>query len=108
MQGERSENGIFLRGEAAEVPSFSHHNHGEDYWTFPIAVRRFSGTFDRLNVVLPASLLEGMTLNRGDTVEVTGEVRSYNNRTGEGSRLVITVYARTLEKREGNMRTGCT
>lgn len=101
MQGEESGNSLFLRGVVVEVPALSHHNHGEDYWTFPIAVRRFSGNFDTLNVILPESLQEACPLNRGDTVEVTGEVRSYNNRTGTGSRLVISVYARTLEPAEG-------
>ena len=101
MQEERSGNTVFLRGEVAAAPSLSHHNHGEDYWTFPMAVRRFSGNFDTLNIIVTAALLEQHPLNRGDTVEVTGEVRSYNNRSGTGSRLVISVYARSVERGDG-------
>lgn len=98
MQEERSENGVLLRGEVVASPVLSHQNHGQDYFIFPIAVRRFSGNFDTLNVVAPQSVIDRCLLNRGDTVEVSGEVRSYNNRTGSGSRLIITVYARSIEQ----------
>lgn len=40
---------------------------------------------------------EGKALPQpGDYLEVTGEVRSFNNRSGVGSRLVITVLARSV------------
>ena len=44
-------NRIFLRGRMAARPALSHANHGVDYFTFPLAVRRLSGAEDRLNVV---------------------------------------------------------
>lgn len=100
MQDGQRENEAFLRGEVVTAPGFSHRNHGREYGTFCLAVRRFSGVFDRLNVIAPMEMLDQCPLTLGDTVQVRGEVRSYNNRTGEGSRLVITVYARAID-REG-------
>ena len=96
MRTSWNENHAVLRGTAAEKPVFSHTNHGVDFWVFPLSVPRLSGTEDRLNVLAPRSLLEQSPLFPGRHVEVTGEVRTFNNRTGPGSRLVITLLARTL------------
>lgn len=96
-----SQNQIFLRGFAAEPPRFSHESHGVSYDTFPLSVPRLSGAADVLNVLAPRPLLEPLALAEGELVELTGEVRSFNNRSGQGSRLVISVLARTLARSEG-------
>ena len=100
MRTSWNENHAVLRGTAAAEPVFSHTNHGVDFFLFPLTVPRLSGAEDRINVVAPAPLLEGSPLSPGGWVEVTGEVRTFNNRTGPGSRLVITLLARTLAETE--------
>jgi len=64
-----------------------------DYYIAPLRVPRLSGTDDVLNIVTadpaPAVWMPGRW------VSVQGEVRSYNNRSGQGSKLVITVLARS-------------
>ena len=96
MQTSWNENHAALRGTVDALPAFSHENHGVAYQVFPLAVPRLSGTVDRLNVVAARPLLEACPLSPGDRVEVLGEVRSFNNRTGPGSRLVITLFARSV------------
>ena len=96
MQTCWNENHAALRGTVDALPIFSHENHGVEYQVFPLAVPRLSGTVDRLNVVAARPLLERRPLTPGDRVEVQGEVRSFNNRTGPGSRLVITLFARSV------------
>ena len=96
MQTCWNENHAALRGTVDALPVFSHENHGVEYQVFPLAVPRLSGTVDRLNVVAARPLLERRPLTPGDRVEVQGEVRSFNNRTGPGSRLVITLFARSV------------
>ncbi len=96
MQTSWNENHAALRGTVASPPAFSHENHGVSYDIFPLRVPRLSGTEDRLNVVAARPLLENCPLSPGDQVEVQGEVRSFNNRTGPGSRLVITLFARSI------------
>jgi len=96
MQTEWNENKIFLRGRVAASPQPSHTNHGVVYHMFPLTVCRLSGAEDQINVVVSAPLLERVPLAEGDRVALTGQVRSYNNKSGVGSRLVITVYAREL------------
>ena len=100
MRTTWNENHAVLRGTAAAEPVFSHTNHGVDFFVFPLSVPRLSGTEDRLNVLVPQSLLEEHALTPGQRVEVAGEVRTFNNRTGPGSRLVITLLARTLAHTE--------
>lgn len=100
MRTSWNENHAVLRGTAAAEPVFSHTNHGVDFFLFPLTVPRLSGAEDRLNVVAPAPLLADFPLTSGRQVEVTGEVRTFNNRTGPGSRLVITLLARALTETE--------
>lgn len=101
MKSERGENQIFLRGRVADMPRFSHESHGVEYDVFPLAVPRLSGTEDRLNVLASHPMLATLCPRVGDLVEVRGEVRSYNNRSGIGSRLVISVLARSVTEGEG-------
>lgn len=101
MQMAWNENHITLVGLVGEPPVRSHENHGVTYDRFPLRVRRLSGAEDVLNVVAARSLLEERQVEENDLLCVQGEVRSYNNRSGTGSRLVITVYARTLEEGQG-------
>ena len=96
MQTGWNENRALLCGTVAGEPVLSHENHGVSYDVFPLSVPRLSGAEDRLNVVAARPLLMDCPLAPGDRVEVQGEVRSFNNRTGPGSRLVITLFARSL------------
>lgn len=101
MQTEWNENRIVLHGRVCQDPAPSHTNHGEAYMKFPLAVRRLSGAEDRVNVVVSAALLERCPLAEGVALTVEGEVRSFNNKSGVGSRLVISVYARQLRREAG-------
>lgn len=95
MDEFRGENKIVLRGQPAGLPAPSHRNHGVDYYIVPLRVPRLSGVDDVLNLVTSCpdpGLWDG---NRW--VCVQGEVRSYNNRTGQGSKLVITVLVRSAQ-----------
>ena len=101
MQTGWNENRALLCGTVAGEPVLSHENHGVSYDVFPLWVPRLSGAEDRLNVVAARPLLTDCPLAPGDRVEVQGEVRSFNNRSGVGSRLVISVYARQMHREPG-------
>lgn len=101
MENGRMENAVTLHGRLDGCPQVSHSNHGERFWTFPLTVCRLSGAQDRPNVLVPERVLEACPLTRGDEVTVQGEVRSFNNRSGQGSRLVITVLARYVVREGG-------
>jgi primosomal replication protein N len=91
-----NENHISLVGYAGGDAQPSHETHGISYFRFPLRVSRLSGTEDVLNVLVARSLLEQCPVEKGTTLTVEGEVRSYNNRSGTGSKLVIAVFARAL------------
>ena len=93
MDEFRGENKIVLRGQTAGAPVRSHQNHGVEYYVVPLRVPRLSGVDDMLNLVTP----DPAAWTVGQWMSVQGEVRSYNNRTGQGSKLVITVLARSAQ-----------
>ena len=95
MDEFRGENKILLRGQTAGKPALSHQNHGVDYYVVPLRVPRLSGVDDVLNLV--TSDPDRELWASGQWVSVEGEVRSYNNRTGQGSKLVITVLVRAAQ-----------
>lgn len=95
-------NCIQLHGHVGSSPVFSHANHGVEFYRFPLCVSRLSGAEDRVYVVAAKELLEECPgLRVREEVTVRGEVRTFNNRSGIGSRLVISVFARELYRECG-------
>ncbi len=94
-------NSLLLIGTLAGRPLFSHSSRGAAFWQFPLSVLRLSGTADVLNVLMRQELLEQLPIAEGDKLLVRGELRSFNNRRGEGARLVITAWAKELLLCEG-------
>lgn len=85
-----------LRGRALAAPRISHANHGVTYYVFPLEVERLSGATDTLNVVLSQDLLLSCPVEPGEAYTCMGEVRSFNNHTGVGGRLIITFFAKRI------------
>lgn len=96
MRTDWNENQALLVGEAVTEPEFSHESHGEDFFRLPVKSLRLSGAEDVINVIASRTLLERCPVRTGERVSVAGEVRSYNNNSGVGSRLVITLFAQEL------------
>ncbi len=88
-----------LRGTLAGPPELSHISRGTEYHTLTLITRRLSGARDRANVILPAGLLPCVP-EPGETLWLRGELRSFNNRSGSGSRLMLYVYAQELAPSE--------
>lgn len=95
-------NSIFLRGRLAAPPALSHINHGVEFFLLPLTVCRLSGAVDTLHVVASRQQLDALPpLEEGCPLTVRGDVRTFNNRSGVGSRLVISVFAKELSREEG-------
>ena len=92
-------NDLLLAGTALDAPVLSHENHGQRFYRFSLEVPRLSGQADVLPVLLPENLL--LPLAPGSPVQIRGQLRSFNNRSGVGSRLVLTVYAQEAEPGDG-------
>ncbi len=102
MEAMTENNFVSLCGCAADWPSYSHSSRGQDFFLLPLAVRRLSGTEDLLNLTLRRELMESASLSPGDRLRVAGELRSFNRRQGEGARLVLTVFVRSISPGEGD------
>ncbi len=98
---EPNKNKILLRGRLAAPPALSHVNHGVEYLMLPLTVCRLSGAEDTLHVIAPRDRLETFSLDTGAPLTVRGEVRTFNNRSGVGRRLVVSVFAKELSQEEG-------
>lgn len=98
---EYSVNRITLRGVLAQLPRFSHENHGKRFYTFPLEVERLSGAMDTLPVLLPEHVLCEMDLTGGGMLEVSGQIRTFNNRDSRERKLVVSVYAEALTSCDG-------
>lgn len=79
-------------GQVLTQPQPSHVNHGQSFSRFLLSVPRLSGQEDCLPVIVPQPLLELCPLSPGAAVTVTGQLRSFNNRSGQGPRLVVSVW----------------
>ena len=101
MDESNIRNHAVLRGILAAAPAFSHMSRGERFYTFPVETRRLSGTADTINVIARESLLRSAEIMEAGRIQVTGELRSFNNKRGEGARLVITVFAKELGFTDG-------
>ena len=90
-----SRNEVQVAGVALEDPAWSHENHGMQFYRFMLQVPRLSGQADILPVLLPEQLRSAV--KKDLPVRGQGQLRSFNNRSGMGNRLVLTIYAQTVE-----------
>ena len=90
-------NTVELVGTVAELPVFSHENHGQVFYRFPLLTERLSGETDRVDILTLAPAAPAPQ----HRIRVLGQLRSYNNRTGIGARLVISVLANVITEAEG-------
>ena len=98
---EQWENQITLRGDLADMPVFSHENHGKKFYKFFLEVERLSGAVDTLPVIAELSVLEQMDLTAGSRIRAEGQIRSHNITDDTGRHLLIFVFATELCAEDG-------
>ena len=89
-----TKNEVLLEGLVLGEPEWSHENHGAQFYRVYLQVPRLSGQMDLLPVLLPGGLAAQAA--EGRLLRLRGQLRSFNNRSGVGSRLVLTVYSQRL------------
>ena len=93
---EKTNNFAVLKGEIKSLPQLSHTLMEENFYLFPLEVKRLSGSYDTINITLSEKLLRICKIEIGDIVEITGQFRSYNNYSGIGSKLILTLFAHDI------------
>lgn len=97
MVGNIIENNVVtICGKIVSNLQFSHEVYGEGFYYFMVDVPRLSDSFDKIPVTVSERLITKQKLEIGKMIEVEGQFRSYNSYTGEGNRLILTVFAREI------------
>lgn len=90
-------NTILITGTARTSAEYSHSVYGEAFYRLTLDAKRLSGVADSIPVTVSERLLLDMPVEEDMRFFVRGQIRSYNQRTESGSRLIITVFAREFE-----------
>ena len=101
------ENEVLLSGIAATDALPAHSSRGRNYFGFVLEVCRLSGATDRLNIIIPEDKLPPSGIHAGDSLTISGQIRSFNNKSGQGSRLVISVYVMSIADGGGEHENTC-
>lgn len=99
---EHITNAIKLRGTLCGLPELSHENHGKKFYRFCLEVPRLSGAIDVLPVIAEEDILNRFDLSAGETLTVTGQVRSHNQRSDGIRHLLIFVFASSVVAEDGD------
>ena len=98
MQDIHTTNKAEIIGVIASEFSFSHEAYNESFFKFTVCVKRLSDMHDDIAITASEHLLHGLNLTRGDEVHIMGQYRSYNNFTGIGNRLILTLFAKEVRR----------
>jgi len=95
-------NRVLLQGTVVSEPAFSHSVLGEDFYECFLQSNRLSGTDDVLPITFSSRI--GTNVEKGERLEIDGQIRSYNKPDEERgrNRLVLTIFAREIRKLEEN------
>ena len=93
MQNNRA----YVAGRVISAPVFSHEVLGEKFFDMVVAVKRLSDHEDEIPVTVSDRLMRDASLDVGDSVGVSGQLRSYNKQAEGRSKLVLRVFARELD-----------
>lgn len=101
MINDNTENNkITMAGTVLDEPEFSHEVYGERFFVFSLAVPRLSETMDIIPVTISEKFFAGVNVEKGTKLLIGGQFRSYNNYSGEGNKLILTVFVRSIEEVE--------
>lgn len=90
-------NYVKLLGEVEDEPKFSHRVYEESFYTFPLRVHRLSEACDIIMITISEHLMPAADIRYGSRVYLEGSYRSYNNFSGVGNKLVLTVFVKFIE-----------
>ena len=89
-------NKITACGQIKSPLQFSHKTYGEAFYTFELGIERRSGYVDEINVMISERLIYETPLQVGDFVEITGQIRTYNETVEGRNKLNVVVLAREI------------
>ena len=89
-------NKAVVSGLVMTPPAFSHKTYGEAFYTFVLGIERRSGYVDEIRVMISERLIYEREPREDDFVEITGQVRTYNETVEGRNKLNVTIFAREI------------
>ena len=93
---ENPNNRIIATGRLEGELELSHEVMNEPFYTGTLAVKRLSGTIDRLPITIPGKLMGLLPEDREQLLLVNGQVRSYNKVIDGAGRLMVTLFVQGM------------
>ena len=93
-------NYLTLVGRVTSEKKFSHEIYGERFYSFDLSTPRLSGNADIIPVTVSERLINDDMMAIGSKLLIKGQFRSYNSYENEKNRLILTVFAKDIEKLE--------
>ena len=93
-------NYLTLVGKVTSEKQFSHEIYGERFYLFDLSIPRLSGNADIIPVTVSERLINDEMMQIGTKLLIKGQFRSYNSYENEKNRLILTVFAKDIEKLE--------
>lgn len=90
-------NEVHVIGRVKEDPQFDHEVCGEKFFKTHISIERTSGTIDLIPCLLSERLRVIEKIKSGAKVNIYGSFRSFNDRSGEKSRLILNLFAEHID-----------
>ena len=84
-------------GVVCDCLSYSHDVYGERFYRFMLRSDRLSQNSDLICVTVSDKMLADISIDLGVRLAVSGQFRSYNNYTGVGNKLVLTLFAKDIK-----------
>ena len=98
MENLLNNNYAAVVGDIESEFSYSHESYGECFYSFLVKIPRLSESADIICVTISERILCEEEYKTGDRVKITGQFRSYNNYSNVGNKLILTLFAKTMEK----------
>lgn len=100
MESLLNNNYAAVVGELVSEFTYSHESYGECFYYFSVKIPRLSESADIITVTASERILCDEDYKIGDRVKVVGQFRSYNNYSDVGNKLILTLFAKTMEHSE--------
>ena len=97
-------NYLTLVGRVTSEKQFSHEIYGERFYSFDLSIPRLSGSEDIIPVTVSERLITDDMMQIGTKLLIKGQFRSYNSYENEKNRLILTVFAKDIEKLEEEVK----
>ena len=98
MDNYAENNRAEVMGIVSDEPKISHEIYGEKFYVFTLRIPRLSGISDDVKVMVSDRLLADLPICVGDSLEVMGQFRSYNEYVNGENRLILTVFAKDIRR----------